>query len=95
MYVSCPGASVFRNNRMVFGKVYIEIRYMLETNLLRRFMETVEFKERENRAPPPLVHRRRMASSGSMIFDIEGSPDSNKSNTRPPLLKELTLAVVY
>lgn len=75
-------------NRAVFGKAYVEIRYMLETNLLGRFMETTEFKEEESRTPLPRARRRnRGGSNGDMCFDVEnplGTTSSDTLSRSPP-----------
>lgn len=75
-------------NRAVFGKAYVEIRYMLETNLLGRFMETNEFKEEESRTPLPRARRRqRGGSNGDLCFDVEnplGTTSSDTLSRSPP-----------
>lgn len=76
--------------RAVFGKAYVEIRYMLETNLLGRFMETTEFKEEESRTPLPRARRRKRGggSGRDLCFDVEnplgGTTASSDTLSRSP-----------
>lgn len=48
----CPLAKLRPADRMVFRQAYVEVRQMLEANLLRRFLSTDRFKnlrmQREN-----------------------------------------------
>eukprot|EP00904_Undaria_pinnatifida_P008877 jgi/Undpi1/5119/HiC_scaffold_19.g08471.m1 len=71
------------HRRAVFGKAYVEIRYMLETNLLGRFMETQEFKDEESRTPLTRARRRKRGGSGGDIcFDVENPLGTASNDTR-------------
>lgn len=46
---------------------------MLEANLLKRFMETPEFKDQETRTPPPPARRRKRGNGGNKKYDVESA----------------------
>lgn len=61
-----PTTTTKKKNRTVFGESYVEIRYMLETNLLTRFLETQEFMDQEMTAPAQSAGRRRQGRPSSI-----------------------------
>lgn len=65
--------------RTVFGESYVEIRYMLETNLLTRFLETQEFMDQEMTAPARRRHRRASSvhNGEEADMDMDGGMDDH------------------
>ena len=53
----------------------MEIRYMLETNLLTRFLETQEFMDQEMTAPAQLAGRHHRHRPGSVRDGEEAGID--------------------